>query len=315
MRLLHRSGITFDSLGYSHSVYGRPDEQHNLINRLLAHGYPSQRRKIWIYDDFMDSPVLQLRNDLQTSSLTAAETPLSVFVALPLVLSFGYRYLCFAHEKSADFGNCTWELTGETINHQWGKSTEAEILMDEYINSNLIRNVNVFSILKLLYDLGIFSLLQREVDGLSAAHSCNVEKPWCMKCPKCAYVWLNYKAWFKDETVDPIFSGRNLFDIEENQLAFHQLLGMDKHTPFECVGTVSESRLAFELCRMKGLAGRAMDGYVQSGIQVPDPMALAHEHLRLADYSHMPSRLAPAISALLKQAEPNGLAYISSVMG
>jgi UDP-N-acetyl-alpha-D-muramoyl-L-alanyl-L-glutamate epimerase len=314
MRLLQQAGLEFDSLGYSHSIYGQADEQHNLIDRLLSLGKPHQKRKIWIYDDFLDSPILRLRDDFSTCSLTAAETPTSIFATMPLVLSHNYNYLCFAHEQSADFGNCVWELTGESINHQWGKSTQAEVLINEYLSSNLVENLNLFSILKPLYDIGIFSLLQHETDGLKAAHSCNIEKPWCMKCAKCAYVWLNYKAWFSDKTVDPIFEGRNLLDIPENQPWFRQLIGLDGHTPFECVGTAEESRLAFELCRLKGIEGLAMKTYNDSNLRINDPISVARKYLTLANYSHMPSAVGPSLSAILKNAEPNGISYISSLL-
>ena len=37
-----------------------------------------------------------------------------------------------------------------------------------------------------------------------------------------------------------------------------QMLGLGDQKPFECVGEISEVRLAFEMCRRKGLRGRAM---------------------------------------------------------
>jgi hypothetical protein len=34
---------------------------------------------------------------------------------------------------SADAGNLLWERTGEQVNHQWGKSLGAELLLNSYI--------------------------------------------------------------------------------------------------------------------------------------------------------------------------------------
>ena len=48
-----------------------------------------------------------------------------------------------------------------------------------------------------------------------------------------------------------MFGGQNLLELPENQLSFRQLLGLEAHTPFECVGGVPEARLAFELCCRK----------------------------------------------------------------
>ena len=36
------------------------------------------------------------------------------------------------------------------------------------------------------------------------------------------------------------------------------MLGLGKQKPFECVGQIPEVRLAFALCRSKGLKGKAM---------------------------------------------------------
>lgn len=94
MKLLERGGGGFDSLAYSSTCYGRSHVQHELLGSLLDHGSPQHRRLLWIFDDFLDSPVLHLgikRGIPKT--LTAAETPSSVFAAIPFALQYGYRYL------------------------------------------------------------------------------------------------------------------------------------------------------------------------------------------------------------------------------
>ena len=45
------------------------------------------------------------------------------------------------------------------------------------------------------------------------------------------------------------------------ELWFKQMLGLGEHTPFECIGQVEEVRLAFEICKRKGLTGKMMDYY------------------------------------------------------
>jgi hypothetical protein len=69
-------------------------------------------------------------------------------------------------------------------------------------------------------------------------------------------------AYLPVDLVNSIFK-TNLFDIQENQHWFYEMLGLGEHTPFECIGEISETRLAFELCRRKGLGGKAMDMYFQ----------------------------------------------------
>ena len=196
-------------------------------------------------------------------TLTAAETPSSIFTAIPFALQHGYIYFSLGHERSADTGQVFWEKTGEDVNHQWGKSLEAEELLNNYVQENLVANLTYFSILKPIYDVMIFNLLRQDLDAVPYTHSCNEAKPWCKKCPKCAYVWLNYMAWLPVELVNEIFEDTNLFDTEENQETFMQLIGAADQLPFECIGQASESRLAFEMCHRKGLKGKAMDRYLE----------------------------------------------------
>lgn len=234
-----------------------------MLDALLDHGSPSHRRRLWIFDDFLESPVLTLGSQVGPKTLTAAETPSSIFIAIPFALQHGYRYFSLGHERSADTGQVFWKKTGEDVNHQWGKSLEAEELLNNYVQENLVSNLTYFSILKPIYDVMIFNLLRQDLDAVKDTHSCNEAKPWCKKCPKCAYVWLNYMAWLPVELVDEVFDGTNLFDIEENQKTFMQLIGAADQLPFECIGQADESKLAFEMCHRKGLEGKAMNSYLE----------------------------------------------------
>ena len=64
-----------------------------------------------------------------------------------------------------------------------------------------------------------------------------------------------------ERTVDPMFNNEKLFDVEENQLHFKQILGLGEQKPFECIGERGEVQLAFEMCRQKGLSGKAMEAF------------------------------------------------------
>ncbi len=316
LKLLAEVGMPFDAFTYSSSIYGPATPQHQLSDRLLAVTAARNRRRLWIYDDFMDSPVVELQPELGARSLLAAETPSSVFSALPLILGHGYRQLIVGHERSADFNNLIWEKTGEAVNHQWGKSLAAEELLGRYLSGELIADVAYFSPLKPIYDVLIFNLLTRYQDSIPLAHSCNVEKPWCRRCAKCAYVWLNYMAYLPTELVDEIFHD-NLFDREDNLLHYRQMLGLTEHTPFECLGTVDESRLAFELCRLKGLTGRAMEIFV-SEVPAVDIEALLARFLRVEEEnSAMPTeileRLRPLFAAGAADARQRLLALTGEV--
>lgn len=261
MKLFERSSIPYTALVYSHSAYGLSTHQHHLADQLLDTCQPASRHRQCVSDTFFEDSTELLCTKYQVHHLFTAETPASVFNSLPLVLSQRYRHIALGHERSADNGNLIWSRTGEEVNHQWGKSLDAQKLVNTYIQHNLITNLTYFSPLKPVYDVLIFAMLNQDPTSTIFTHSCNRLKPWCKRCPKCAYVWLNYMAYLPLQTVHTIFGHDNLLDYDENQLSFRQMLGLEAHTPFECIGQVPEARLAFELLKIKGVSGSAMDVY------------------------------------------------------
>lgn len=312
MRLLERARIPFSSLAYSHSIYGRPALQHTLIGQLLNHTSAVRRHQQWIFDDFVDSPVLELHPELDVRTLAAAETPSSLFAAIPLVLAHGYRCLVVGHERSADTGNLIWTETGEEVNHQWGKSLEAEIMLEGYLRRELVSNARYCGLLKPIYDVTIFNLLRHDLAAVPATHSCNVQKPWCGRCPKCAYVWLNYMAYLPSDLVTSIIP-ENLFDLAENQLAFRQMLGFGDHTPFECIGEVPEARLAFEMCRRKGIRGAALNEFEAIAGEV-DVAAICEKYLQVnGELGTIPPQIAERVVPQMYEAATGARRYIDKL--
>ena len=261
MKMLEESGIAFASMQYSHSIYGKADIQHNFISGVLEHLHPVKSYKISIYDDFIDFPFLQLYFP-ENSGITVPETPVSIFESLFLMLDSGYNYLSLAHEKSANTGNLFWEELGREVNHQWGKGLVAEKILDQFIQENILSNFKYFSLLQPIYDFRIFQNFSRYPEVLPKIHSCNIKKPWCKKCPKCAYVWVGLMAFFKPDIVDAVFQS-NLFDDRDLLPIFREMLGLSQHTPFECIGEIDESRLMMKKCLEKNLSGKALDMFVQ----------------------------------------------------
>lgn len=308
MRLMERAAEPYATLAYAHSVYGRLEEQHELIGRVVRACDGRRAHRMWMIDDVLGSPVLELRPEFGAHSITAAETPASLFAALPLALAHGYTRILVAHERSADSGNLVWDATGEEVNHQWGKTLEAERMLGDYVRAHLVGNVAYSSPLKPITDTVIFSMLDAADPGFRHAHSCNTRKPWCGRCAKCAYVWLGYVAHLPREAVDAVFGGRNLFDLEENQPWYRQLLGMEAHTPFECVGGVDESRLFFARCAGKGMTGRAIDAYRAAGLELPGPQRTAQLcEARLGDHT-LPADLHARLTPLLRAAAASAVA-------
>ncbi len=297
LRLLERAALPFATLAYSHSIYGRAAEQHALIDRVAGVTGRVRAERQWIVEDLLDSPVLRLRPDLGVKTLTAAETPASVFTALPLALARGYRGLVVAHEASANAANLEWN--GEQVNHQWGKSSEAEALLDTYVQQQLLSNVRYFSILAPVHDEVIFELLAEDAPLAPLTHSCNVQKPWCGRCAKCAYVWLQFAAHLPADIVGATFGG-NLGERADNDPHFRELLGLAEHSPFECVGSPLEARLAAALARRQGALGPRLSALADAAGPV-DFDALA-PLVALSDAHRMPKHVAARVMPFLRQA-------------
>jgi len=298
LKLLERGRLPFATLGYAHSVYGGAADQHALLDRLGGATARVRAERQWIVDDFLDSPVVALRPDLGVKSLLAAETPASVFAALPIALARGYRGLVVAHEASANTANLDWN--GEAVNHQWGKSWDAEQLLERYVREQLVSNVRYFSVLAPVHDEVIFELLARDAELAPLTHSCNVRKPWCGECAKCAYVWLQFAAHLPADIVEKTF-GASLGERAVNQQHFHQLLGLAEHTPFECVGSAAEARLALALARDRGALGKRLTALVDE-LGIIDIAAHARPLVQLAPNHGMPEHVAAAVMPLLQEA-------------
>ncbi|CAN5745267.1 MAG: hypothetical protein ACR2HP_06585 [Ilumatobacteraceae bacterium] len=254
IELLEGAGVEYDTFVYSHSVYGPADRQHELIDRLVARRSPRHQHLGWVVDDAMDAPLTAVYPQLGIRRIVAAETVSSYWTALPVALQHGLAQVALGVTRSTDEHNLIWPVTGERINYLWGMSSAAEQLLHDYVRQHLVADLSMFHLLRPIYDLDVFSLLQDALDDVSSTHSCAKVKPWCCRCAKCIYVWMHYVAWLPPETVAQCFA-ENLFDAPENRTLLRKMLGLESYKPTDCVGTVSEARLAFCMCRAKGVGG------------------------------------------------------------
>jgi hypothetical protein len=251
-----------------------------------------------VIDDLLDAPVARLRPGLGVKYILAAETPASVFATLPLALARGYRGLVVAHEASANASNLEWN--GEPVNHQWGKGWDAEQLLDGYVRRALVANLRYFSVLQPVHDEVIFELLARDPELAALTHSCNLKKPWCGACAKCAYVWLQFAAHLPEPIVAATF-GDDLGERPANERWFREMLGLTDHTPFECVGSAPEARLALTLARARGFIGDRLAAYAKA-IGPVDVAAVAAPLIRVGTTHGMPEHVAARVMPQLREA-------------
>ncbi|MGI9051571.1 MAG: hypothetical protein ACR2HQ_02790 [Ilumatobacteraceae bacterium] len=314
MQLLEGAGVDYDTFVYSHSVYGPADHQHELINRLVSRRRPRAECRGWVVDDAMDAPIARTYPELGIERVVAAETVSSYWTALPVALQHGSRQVALGVTRSTDEHNLVWPATGERINYLWGMSSEAERLLHDYVRRHLVADLSMFHLLRPIYDLNVFSLLQDALDDVPSTHSCAKRKPWCCRCAKCIYVWMHYVAWLPTETIARCFD-TNLFEVVENRTMLRKMLGLESFKPTDCIGTVSEARLAFAMCRAKGVGGVIADEIDVEPMRVEAAATLDTYAGAWPPGATFPASLAQRVGPLLDRQAATTKAYALAVLG
>lgn len=305
LKLLENAKVPFSSFSFSTSPYGSARDQHKRTQKVLQQCKPTQRHRVMITDTFLDIPLDddQWLKELGVKSRSEAAFFTEMFSVLPVMLQYGYQYAVVANERSANVGNLKWAAeAGKVVNHQWVKSYEAEQLFSKFL-SQMFATIHYYSILQPIHDVLIFTLLRQHLHIIPFVYSCNTLPPWCKRCPKCCYVWLSFQAYMPQHVIDPMFNNENLLDVEENQLYFTQMLGLGEQKPFECIGEISEVQLAFEMCRRKGLRGRAMEVFEREFSLALDVSPILKEYAVVHKENHsIPEDIAGRIIPIMETA-------------
>jgi hypothetical protein len=307
--LLEGADIPYDAMVYSHNIYGQAQRQHDLIDNMLDHTRAGVRHRGWVYDNAVDSPAARLYPQYGSSHMLAAETVSSYWTALPIALQHNYSHVALGITRSTDEHNLVWPQTGEKINYLWGMSTAAEKLLHDYIQQQLVSDLRFFHLLRPVYDLVIFNLLPQNEAAVPATHSCAQQKPWCGRCPKCLYVWMHLVAYL-DEGITASMFDHNLFDRLENRDFLRKMLGLEGFKPADCVGTVSETQVAYLLCRAKGVTGRAVDDIDPAEISIDVDRFLDHYCEVARPYGAIPPDLYQAIRPQLEAGAERAQSYV-----
>jgi len=178
-------------------------------------------------------------------------TPFSAYLAFlgtMIADSRGLSSVIVANERSASEENAVFH--GLPVNHQYSKGIRFERRFKEYAQREFPGGASYYSVIRPLYDLQVSGLFARVAPNhLSSFRSCNVgqrEDRWCGHCPKCAFVYLTIAPFISPDRRKEIF-GAELFEVPSILEAIEELTGVKNHKPFECVGTLGESRDALVL--------------------------------------------------------------------
>jgi UDP-N-acetyl-alpha-D-muramoyl-L-alanyl-L-glutamate epimerase len=178
-------------------------------------------------------------------------TAINSLIAVATAVLHGLGPVVMSNERSASDPNLLWN--GHEINHQWSKGVEAEGLLRAALAGHAGLTEPYFSLLRSLSELHIARLFAGVTRYDDVVTSCNAafklhdpSARWCADCPKCRFVFLALAPSMSRERPVHIF-GTDLLANPAQVPGYRELLGVDGHKPFECVGEVEESVVALGL--------------------------------------------------------------------
>jgi UDP-N-acetyl-alpha-D-muramoyl-L-alanyl-L-glutamate epimerase len=190
--------------------------------------------------------------DLNARGAFNGHVPITAIVMSAAVLAaavLGRGTVLMSNEASAD--EPTRVVDGWAINHQFSKSSRFEALFAAALDE-AGTGVRVVSLLRPLGELAIARSVAQRPGLVANVTSCNAAfsltdpgRGWCGACDKCRFVQLAL-APFTSRSLLTVDLGFDALDDPAQVDAFGDLLDATTK-PFECVGTVEEVRLAFDL--------------------------------------------------------------------
>lgn len=229
-------------------------------------------------------------------------TAINSALCLCAAILYGYRYIVFSNERSADQATLV-APDGKAINHQYSKGSAFEAAFRRLIAGRVSPDIEYFSVVRPFSELGIveqFSALE-QYHGVYS--SCNrnfhiegsrIDGRWCGDCPKCRFAALSLALFMPPASVRQIMGGDLLDDLGQAD-GFRALCALGRDKPFECVGESGECRAAMrELASHREWSGHAVVKALQGeldGVQIPDMETL----LQPSGRHFIPRQLAKAI--------------------
>ena len=250
--ILKHSGTAFDFFAFA------PTPAHKRIAKLVGAKTISVNRR--------RDPCIDVIMSLFGVSSAYPSVSTFTFIATLLAELLGYNRVIFSNERSADFGNLTY--LGLPVNHQWCKSSEAEKMVNDYIQCYITPDISTSSFLQKYSELEIVRRFVRYPQYLHHVTSCNTyfwlmrieqlllrKSYWCNRCPKCVFLFACFSAFLSKKEMIDIF-GADLYAEKRLLPLFRRILGIEGFKPLDCVGEPEEMVLAMHYAtRRKEYAG------------------------------------------------------------
>jgi UDP-N-acetyl-alpha-D-muramoyl-L-alanyl-L-glutamate epimerase len=248
-------------------------------------------------------PTLLAWNDAGALNGHVPITAIVASIACVAATLVGRGDVLLSNEASAD--EPTRIVDGRPVNHQYSKSSAFEFLHRDAMRSTTGGATQALSVLRPLPELLVAAAFTRLGNPLAAVNSCNraysltqERREWCGECPKCLFVQLMLAPFTNPET----FREATGFDAlaREDLVERFGDLRDPVRKPYECVGTVAEVQLAFDLLALRpawqGHASVVSHGHAAS--HAPERLeAMIAE----VDTSALPPRYAAALDRVLTE--------------
>jgi len=178
-------------------------------------------------------------------------TAINSAILLCAGILYGYRYVVFANESSANEATLK-DAQGKDVNHQYSKSVAFEGAFREVIKQRVSAGIEYFSLLRPFSEIAITRRFSEMTEYHSVFSSCNrnfhldgshIDGRWCQDCPKCRFAALALAPFLTPAQLIAI-QGADLLDMDSQLQGFKELCGLGEDKPFECVGSIAESRAA-----------------------------------------------------------------------
>lgn len=180
-------------------------------------------------------------------------TAINSAILLCAGLLYGHRYIVFANESSANEATLK-DSQGREVNHQYSKSLAFEQGFVTVIKQRVSPDIDYFSLLRPFSEIAITRQFSKMTEFHEVFSSCNrnfhqdgshINTRWCKDCPKCRFAALALAPFLSPQQL-LVIQGADLLDEEKQLQGFKALCGLGEHKPFECVGSISESRAAMK---------------------------------------------------------------------
>lgn len=195
------------------------------------------------------SPLLAEMNAAGAWNGHVPVTAINSAILLCASLLYGHRYVVFANEASANEPTLT-DANGTEINHQYSKSLAFEQAFRKVIQARVSCNVQYFSLLRPYGEIAITRQFAEMTEYHAVFSSCNrnfhqdgshIAGRWCQDCPKCRFAALALAPFLHPEQIIAM-QGTDLLNRQDQLQGYRELCGLGEDKPFECVGSVAESR-------------------------------------------------------------------------